>query len=143
MPELKTSPNNNDVIAFLESIEHDNKKADAYCIFDMMKDITKSEPVMWGNSIIGFGSYHYVYDSGREGNWFLTGFSPRKQHFSLYIMSGFAILDEELKKLGKYKTGKGCLYINKLDDVDLNVLKQLIQQSVSHLQQKYPGNTLN
>jgi len=88
---------------------------------------------MWGPSIIGFGSYHYCYDSGREGDWFLTGFSPRKQNLSVYIMSGFAKYDSLMKKLGKHKTGKSCLYINKLEDIDLDVLKELIKRSAEHV----------
>jgi hypothetical protein len=91
---------------------------------------------MWGSSIIGFGSYHYKYESGREGDWFLTGFSPRKQNLTLYIMAGFAQYDELMKKLGKYKTGKSCLYVKSLADIDLATLKTLIQQSVKHTTQK-------
>jgi hypothetical protein len=98
-----------------------------------MRDITGDEPAMWGTSIIGFGSYRYKYASGREGEWFLTGFSPRKQNLTLYIMSGFDNYDSLLSELGKYKTGKSCLYINKLDDVDMQTLRDLIEQSVAHM----------
>ena len=98
-----------------------------------MKEITGEEPVMWGTSIIGFGSYQYKYASGREGEWFLTGFSPRKQNITLYIMSGFDQYDQLLAKLGKYKTGKSCLYINKINDIDTDVLKELVKQSVEHM----------
>ena len=91
---------------------------------------------MWGDSIIGFGTYHYKYASGREGDWFVTGFSPRKQNLTLYIMSGFDEYDALMKKLGKYKTGKACLYINKLEDVDMAVMRELIQKSVAHLSDK-------
>ena len=94
----------------------------------IMKKATKAEPKMWGPSIIGFGDYHYVYESGREGDWFLAGFSPRSQNLTLYMMGG---LDgETLKKLGKHKTGKGCLYINRLEDVDVKVLNELIANAV-------------
>jgi len=93
-----------------------------------MKKATKAEPKMWGTGIIGFGDYHYKYESGRENDWFLTGFSPRVQNLTLYMMGGFD--NEVLKKLGKYKTGKGCLYINKLEDVDVKVLNELITKSV-------------
>jgi hypothetical protein len=90
---------------------------------------------MWGSSIIGFGNYHYVYASGREGDYFLTGFSPRKQNLTLYIMAGFDQYDELMKKLGKYKTGKSCLYIKKLEDIDLSTLRELVKQSVEHMAQ--------
>jgi hypothetical protein len=95
-----------------------------------MREITGEEPAMWGSSIVGFGSYHYVYASGREGDWFLTGFAPRKQALTMYIMSGFSEYDELLEKLGKFKTGKACLYVKKLDDIHLPTLKKLIRQSV-------------
>jgi hypothetical protein len=101
-----------------------------------MKKITKEEPKMWGPSIIGFGSYHYKYASGREGDFFLTGFSPRKQSLTLYIISGFKRYDELMKKLGKHKTGSSCLYINKLEDVDMKVLKTLITESVKYMKKK-------
>ena len=93
---------------------------------------------MWGPSIIGFGSYRYKYASGREGEWMLTGFSPRKQNLTLYIMPGFDNYDSLLAKLGKYKTGKSCLYINKLEDVDLSVLEKLVKQSVDHMVETNP-----
>jgi hypothetical protein len=98
-----------------------------------MKKITMEEPKMWGPSIVGFGNYHYKYESGREGDWFLTGFSPRKASLTLYIMAGFKEYDELLEKLGKHKTGSSCLYVNKLEDVDLKVLTQLIKQSVQKM----------
>jgi uncharacterized protein YdhG (YjbR/CyaY superfamily) len=98
-----------------------------------MKQAARAEPEMWGSSIIGFGRYRYKYESGREGEWFLTGFSPRKQNLTLYIMAGFEEYDELLKQLGKYKTGKACLYIKRLDEVNLPTLKKLIQQSVKHM----------
>jgi hypothetical protein len=98
-----------------------------------MKTITKSEPQMWGTSIVGFGSYHFKYKSGREGDWFITGFSPRKQSLTLYIMSGFGRYDELLNKLGKYKTGKSCLYIKRLEDVDIKVLGKIIRESVKRM----------
>ena len=109
------------------------RKKDNFRILEMMGKIAGEEPVMWGGSIIEFGRYHYKYASGREGEWFLTGFSPRKQNMTLYIMSGFAAYDELLDQLGKLKTGKSCLYINKLDDVDTEVLEQLVKRSVDHI----------
>ena len=109
MSELKTKPNKQSVSEFINSIEDPVKKQDSKSLLKLMKEITGSKPVMWGSSIIGFGSYHYKYASGREGDWFVAGFSPRKQSLTLYIMGG--IKDPELfEKLGKHKTGKGCLY---------------------------------
>jgi len=100
-----------------------------------MKKATRAEPKMWGSSIIGFGHYHYVYESGREGDWFLAGFSPRKQNLTFYLMGGFPQYDNLLKNLGKYKTGKACLYINKLQDVDLPTLRKLVDESVKQARQ--------
>jgi hypothetical protein len=128
MAELKTRLTKASVDKFLEGIKDEKKRQDCYEILKIMKKATRSEPKMWGTSIIGFGDYHYVYESGREGDWFITGFSPRVQNLTLYMMGGFD--RETLKKLGKYKTGKGCLYINKLEDVDLKVLNELITKSV-------------
>jgi hypothetical protein len=133
MAELKTQKTEASVEAFLNTVEHERKRADSFEILDLMKEVTGEEPVMWGSSIIGFGSYHYKYASGRDADWFLTGFSPRKQSLTLYIMSGFDAYDGLLDKLGKYKTGKSCLYINKLEDVDMDVLRDLVKQSVNHM----------
>jgi len=128
MAELKTKATHASVDQFLQGIRDERKKEDCYQILKIMKKATKAEPKMWGTSIIGFGDYHYKYESGRENDWFLIGFSPRAQNLTLYTMGGF---DQELlKKLGKYKTGKGCLYINKLEDVDTNVLSEVITASV-------------
>jgi hypothetical protein len=128
MAELKTKVTKASVDKFLQGIRDEKKREDCYQILKIMKKATKAEPKMWGTSIIGFGDYRYVYASGREGDWFITGFSPRVQNLTLYMMGGF---DQELmKKLGKYKTGKGCLYINKLEDVDTRVLDRLITTSV-------------
>jgi hypothetical protein len=128
MAELKTKVTKVRVDTFLQGIKDEKKREDCYQILKIMKKATKAEPKMWGTSIIGFGDHHYVYESGREGDWFITGFSPRVQNLTLYMMGGF---DQELlKKLGKYKTGKGCLYINKLEDVDTKVLNKLITTSV-------------
>ncbi len=130
MAELKTQKNDASVVAFLNSIENETRKKDAFALLKLMKKVTKSEPSMWGPSIIGFGDYHYKYASGREGDWFLTGFSPRKQSLSIYIMSGFSRFKEILSRLGKHKTGKGCLYINKLEDINMDVLHELIESSM-------------
>jgi hypothetical protein len=135
MAELKTQPNEKDVIAYLNSIENEKKRQDSLAIMALMQRVTGEKPVMWGDSIIGFGSYHYKYASGRAGEWFLTGFAPRKQNLTLYIMAGFEKYDELLKKLGRFKTGKSCLYINKLEDVDQDVLLELVKQSAEHVAQ--------
>ncbi len=132
MAELKTKLNDRSVLKFLNGIKDEQRRQDCLAILGMMKKATRSEPKMWGSSIVGFGSYHYVYESGREGDWFMTGFSPRKQNLTFYLMGGFEQHDALLKKLGKHKTGKGCLYINKLQDVDLSTLRTLIERSVKH-----------
>jgi len=130
MAELKTKASDLSVMDFLKTVQEDERRQDCLTILELMKKATRSEPTMWGSSIVGFGHYHYVYDSGREGDWFVTGFSPRKQNLTLYVMGGFAQHTVLLKQLGKCKTGKGCLYINKLQDVHLPTLRKLIVQSV-------------
>jgi nucleoid DNA-binding protein len=133
MAELKTKPNDQDVEAFLNSVENEKKRQASYTLKELMEEVTGAEAKMWGDSIVGFGNYHYKYKSGREGDWFLTGFSPRKQNLTLYIMASFSGYDNLLKDLGKYKTGKSCLYINKLEDVNLDVLQELVKQSAEHV----------
>jgi len=130
MAELKTKLNDASVTGFLNGIKDETKRADCFEILKMMRQITKQEPKMWGSSIVGFGSQHLKYESGRELDWFIAGFSPRKQNLTLYVMGSFNPHTELLKKLGKHKTGVGCLYINKLEDVDVKVLKELIKQSI-------------
>lgn len=137
MAKMKTTLNDGDVNAFLHSVEDEKKREDCYTLLKMMHQITGDEPKMWGSSIVGFGSYHYKYESGREGDFFITGFSPRKQALTLYIMPGFGRYGELMQKLGKYKTGKSCLYIKKLTDVDVEVLKSLIEESAAHMNSKY------
>ena len=136
MAELKTKLNDASVTDFLNGIKEEGKRADSFEILKMMRQITKQEPKMWGASIVGFGNYHYKYKSGREGDWFVTGFSPRKQNLTLYVMGGFTPHTEMLKKLGKHKTGVGCLYINKLADVDVKVLKELLKEAVKPANKK-------
>lgn len=133
--ELKTRVNKASVTTFLNNIDDKQKRNDCFEIMQMMKQATKEEPKMWGSSIVGFGSYHYKGKSGREGDWMLTGFSPRKQNLTLYLMGGFDEQKDLLKKLGKYKTSVGCLYIKKLDDVDKKVLKELVTASVKMMKQ--------
>ena len=128
--ELKTKINDASVEGFLNSVTDQQKREDCFEILRLMKQVTKEAPKMWGSSIVGFGSYHYKGASGREGDWLLTGFSPRKENLTLYIMGGFDQHQDLLKKLGKHKTSGGCLYIKKLDDVDKEVLKELVAESV-------------
>lgn len=137
MSELKTKVNKASVMKFLKSVENEKRRADALLILDLMQKVTKREAMMWGTSIVGFGSYHYKYASGREGDWLLTGFSPRKNDLTVYIMNGFAAYADLMGKLGKYKTGKSCLYIKKLQDIDLKVLQQLIRRSLSDMRKMY------
>ncbi|MCH7947711.1 MAG: DUF1801 domain-containing protein [candidate division Zixibacteria bacterium] len=137
MAELKTNETKLSVTKFIGKVEDDQKCQDSQAILKLMKQVTKEEPKMWGGSMVGFGRFHYKSDSGREGDWFLTGFSPRKQNLTIYIMPGFDKYDSLMKKLGKHKTGKSCLYISKLEDVDTKVLKELIKQSFQYMKKKY------
>jgi len=137
MSEPKTKQNDASVIDFINAVEHPVKKADSLRLLEIMTEVTGVSPTMWGASIVGFDTYHYVYASGKEGDWPIVGFSPRKQNISLYIMPGFNNLGPLLEKLGKHKTSKACLYINKLADVDEEVLKELITQSVKYMRDKY------
>ena len=127
--ELKTKKNDDDVNKFLDNIEDEQRRKDTKEVTRLMQETTGEKPVMWGSSIIGFGTYHYEYASGREGDWMRIGLSPRKQNLTLYIMDGFSDYDKLLGKLGKYKTGKSCLYINKLEEIDLNILREMIKKS--------------
>ncbi|MDR3668561.1 MAG: DUF1801 domain-containing protein [Ignavibacteriaceae bacterium] len=129
MPENKTKPTIESVIAFLNKIKDQQLRDDCFQIMEMMEKVSKSDPVMWGSAIIGFGTYHYVYESGREGDIMVIGFSPRKQNISLYLMGGLKNIEDDLPKLGKYKTGKGCLYIKSLKDVDTKVLKKIFTKA--------------
>ena len=130
MAELKTKPTTNSVAKFLAAIPDADRRSDCQAIADMMAKVTKKEPKMWGSSIVGFDDYHYVGASGREGDWFIVGFSPRKQSLTLYLAQGFERHDRLLQALGKHKLGKGCLYINKLEDVNLAALRELIEKAV-------------
>ncbi len=136
MAKLKTKKNKVSVTGFINKVENKQRKADCFEIMDIMQEITKEEPAMWGSSIVGFGSYHYVYASGAAGDWPLTGFSPRKQNLALYIMPGFDQYEMLMSKLGKYKTGKSCLYISSLADIDKAVLKKLIKNSVQAMKKR-------
>jgi uncharacterized protein DUF1801 len=133
MAELKTKPTTVSVSKFLESVPDASKRRDCKALIQLMKKATKSQPKMWGPSIVGFGDYHYKYETGREADWFRAGFSPRKNALTLYIMSGFPKHADLMSKLGKHKTGKGCLYIKQLADVDTKVLERLIERAVQSL----------
>lgn len=133
MAQLKTQKNDGSVVDFLNRVEDEKKRQDSFVILDMMIQVTGEEPMMWGSSIVGFGNYHYKYESGREGVWFKTGFSPRKKSLTLYIMDGFSQYDDLLSRLGRYTTGKSCLYVKKLEDIDLSTLRKLVKQSIEHV----------
>lgn len=133
MAELKTKLTQASVDDFLNAIRDAQVRQDCWAIVDIMQEATQSKPQMWGASIVGFGSYHYKYASGREADWMLTGFAPRKQNITLYIMAGFEQYDEMLAQLGKHACGKSCLYIKRLSDVHMPTLKQLVQASVQHM----------
>ena len=137
MSELKTKPNDDDVETFLATVENQNRREDCRAVMEMMHEVTGEEPTMWGSSIVGFGSYHYKYQSGREGDWFLTGVSPRKQSLTLNIMPGFKRYQELMENLGKHKTGQSCLYINKLEDVDGDTLRELVKLACAHITELY------
>lgn len=130
MAENKTQATAGSATAFLNKIKDAKTKKDCFTILELMEAASKSKPVMWGSSIIGFGNYHYISKSGREGDWFNIGFSPRKQNISLYLMGGLEHLGDELEKFGKHKTGKGCIYIKSLDDISKPVLKKMLSKSV-------------
>lgn len=134
MAELKTKPTSQKAEDFLSKITPEQKKLDGFELLKIFKKVTGEKPVMWGSSIVGFGSYHYKSErSSQEGDWPLTGFSPRKQNLTIYIMSGFEDVDDLLKKLGKHKKSVGCLYVNKLVDVDKKVLSQIVKQSFEQM----------
>ena len=139
MAELKTKKNENSVHDFLNAIDNEQRKSDCFELLEIMKNLTGEEAAMWGESMVGFGSYHYKYKSGREGDWFLTGFSPRKQNLTIYIMSGFEPFSAKINELGKYKTSSSCLYVKKLEDIDKKQLQHIIKKSVQLMKMKYPG----
>ncbi len=134
MAELKTKKNQASVHEFIQAIEDPGRRKDCLALAALMQEVTQEPPAMWGASIVGFGSYHYKYASGREGDWFLVGFSPRKRNLTLYLMGGLAALQPILERLGKHSCGKGCLYVKRLSDHDPAVLRELIEASVARLQ---------
>lgn len=137
MTELKTKATKASVSAFLKSVDDKQKYKDSLEVMALMKEVTGKRPKLWGTSIVGFGSYHYRYKSGREGDWPVTGFSPRKQNLTIYIMPGFSRYSSLMKRLGKYTTSVSCLYLKRLEDVDRKVLRQLVVRSVADMRKMY------
>ena len=137
MAELKTKQTKASVAEFLGNIDDPGKRADAKKVAAIMRKATGSRAKMWGTSIVGFGSYHYKYESGGEGDWMLIGFSPRKQNLALYIMTGFSQIAPLMEKLGNHKTGKSCLYVKQLADIDLKVLESIVSRSIKSMRSKY------
>ena len=138
MSKMKTTPTQASVDAFIEAVEDEQKRADSRAIAAMMSAATGAPAQMWGTSIVGFGRYHYRYASGREGDFMIAGFSPRKRALTLYIMAGFSEYDALLAQLGKHTIGKSCLYIKRLADVDQAVLREIVERSVQYIREKYP-----
>ena len=138
MSDLKTRPTDASVEAFLDAVDDERRRSDACVVAGMMAEVTGSTGVMWGSSIVGFGTYHYRYASGREGTFFETGFSPRKRALTLYVMAGFSEYEDLLGRLGRHATGKSCLYVRRLADVDLDILRDLLARSVDYVRAKYP-----
>lgn len=139
--QQKTKPTTHDVQKYIESIPDEKKRTDAKQLVSIFEKVTGIKPTMWGDSMIGFGSYHYQYESKHEGDSFLTGFAPRKSSLSIYLMSGFDDLSDHLKKLGKHKHSVSCLYIKSLDDIDQQVLAQMIKHSFEKMKKMYPDNS--
>lgn len=142
MAANKTRANKQSVIEFLNSVTDEQKRKDSFEVLDIMREITGKEPVMWGPSIVGFGTYHYKYESGREGDFLVTGFSPRKQNLTIYIMTGFDKEKDLMNKLGNFKTGKSCLYVKKLADIDESLLRSLITNSIRYLNTIYASDVM-
>ena len=137
MAELKTKQTKQSVEKFLKAIKEEGTREDCLAVARIMEEATGSKPVMWGTSIVGFGTYHYKGASGREGDWLITGFSPRKQNLTLYLMGGFDQHQSLMEKLGKHKVSKSCLYIKRLDDIHLPTLKKLVRESVKYMKKHH------
>ena len=138
MVEQKTIPTSEDVEQYLNSIADAKKRQDCFTLLDLMRQASGLEPRIWASSMVGFGEYHYKYASGHAGDAAIVGFAPRKGNLTLYVLSGFDGQEQLLEKLGKHKAGKGCLYIKRLDDIDLPTLRLLVQQTVEHIRRIYP-----
>ncbi len=135
---LQTIPTKKSVTSFIASVKDPQQRKDSQTVIAIMRKVTGERPVMWGPSVVGFGQYHYVYASGREGDWMLTGFSPRKGTLSLYLMLGLTDETGLRAKLGSHKTGKGCLYLKSLEGIDLKVLEELVRRCVRKLRKNFP-----
>lgn len=138
MAKLKTTPTDASVDAYIDAVEDAQKREDCRAVAAMMAEATGAPARMWGSSIVGFGSYHYRYESGREGDFMETGFAARKRALTLYVMAGFSEYGDLLAKLGKHKTGKSCLYVKRLADVDQDVLREMVERSVAWIRARYP-----
>jgi hypothetical protein len=138
VPEPKTKKTDASVEAFLNSVADQRKRQDCFVLVDLMSEVTGSEPSMWGDSIVGFGSYPQTYSNGKVYDWPVIAFSPRKQNLTLYVMSDGEQFDELLGRLGKHSASKACLYIKRLSDVDMTVLRELIELTVAHMAQQHP-----
>lgn len=138
MTENKTKQTAKSAAAFVKGLTDEGRREDCLALLKLMREVTGEKAKMWGESMVGFGSYHYKYASGREGDYFLTGFSPRTQNLTVYILSGFDEFFELMGHLGKYKTSKSCLYIQRLEDIDQKILKQLVKKSVAAMKEMYP-----
>ena len=137
MSDLKTKQTSKSVADFIDAIDNDTKRDDSRILLKLMEEVVGEKPKMWGDTIVGFGTYRYVYESGRKGDWMLAGFSPRKQNLTIYMMGGFQNQEKLLAKIGKAKTSVGCLYVKKLADIDVEVLKEMIQLSVETVKKRY------
>jgi hypothetical protein len=137
MAENKTQPSDADVGAYLARVEPDRRREDSQALLRLMKRVVRLEPVLWGESIVGFGRYHYRYESGHEGEFFLTGFAPRKAAMTVYIMPGFKQYEDQLARLGKHRRSVSCLYLNRLDGIDLKALEEIIRDSVRRMKKMY------
>lgn len=137
MSDLKTQPTGASVLEFLNSVEHKKRREDGLRLLEIFKEVTGREPIMWGPSIVGFGIYKYTYPDGRQIDWMMSGFSPRKHNLSLYISAGFSRNEALRNQLGKHKTSVACLYINKLEDVDIDVLKEIIAKNHRYIREKF------
>jgi len=133
----KTRETDASVEDYLDQLENPQSRQDCYALIDMMQDITGKPPKMWGDSMVGFGNYHYKYNSGHEGDYFLTGFAPRKRELTIYIVQGFSAYPDLMEKIGKHRKGKSCLYVKHLDQLDQEVLKELISNSVAFMHRAY------
>jgi hypothetical protein len=139
MAEPKTKPTGVSVEKHIAALANEEQRRDARALVALMRQVTEQEPQMWGPSIVGFGSYHYKYASGHEGDSALAGFASRKSEFAVYIVAGFEGQEDLLAKLGKHRTAKACLYIKRVADVDLNVLEKLVARSVAETKRRYPS----